>query len=90
MSQIQVSDENLTKEREEKDNLKRAIVDNLDYIREELMSLTSCWQDEKSEKWISDQIGLVEELKVQSQKNAIATDDYFDAIIEQVKIYKNI
>ena len=89
MAVIDIRDENLTKEKEELETLRKTIEQRITSIDNQLATLKECWQDENSEKWLTDQATLMSELKTQNQNTITATDGYFGEIVETLKVYSD-
>ena len=89
MAVIDIRDENLTKEQEELETLRNTLEEKISAIDEQLTVLKKYWQDENSEKWLTDQNTLMSELKTQNKDTATKTNEYFGEIIETLKVYAN-
>ncbi len=87
MAVVDIRDENLSREREELDTLRRTLEQRINSIDNQLSTLKECWQDENSTKWLADQNNLMTELKSQNQKATAATDEYFNEVIETLRVY---
>ncbi len=87
MAVVDIRDENLTKEKNELEALRKTIEQRINSIDAQLNTLKECWKDENSEKWLSDQNVLMSDLKSQNQKTITATDGYFNEIVESLSVY---
>ncbi|MDD6879225.1 MAG: hypothetical protein PUD59_03230 [bacterium] len=87
MAVIDIRDESLSKEKGELEALRKTIEQRIASIDSQLTTLKECWQDEKSEKWLSEQNNLMSELKTQNENTITQTDLYFDEIIKILKVY---
>ena len=78
---------NFSTETNEFDELKSSVDSALGNIEEALSALSSCWQDEKSVKWISDHTTSMAELKTANENQKIAADEYFAEITKILQMY---
>ncbi len=87
---IRPTDMSMSTERERIGDLKRAIDEQIKNISDEVTNLKTSWQDEKSGKLLADLETNLEQLKTQVATVETNVEQYFNDIIEQVKIYASM